>query len=93
MPLKYNVFCIILLRGLLPYVGLLPDVCGEVHTATLSQSCCLKAQHSLLHSLLDFCLCPVKQLLLVTQVFTHVPGYPSASPQKRSYVPTSPCLL
>lgn len=43
MPLKYNVFFIILLCGLLPYAALLPDVCGEVHTATLAQSCFLKA--------------------------------------------------
>lgn len=66
MPLKYNVFFIILLGRLLPYVDLLLDVHGEVHRATLTQSCFLKAQHSLLHYLSDFCLCPVKQLLLVT---------------------------
>lgn len=47
MPLKYNVFFIILLCGLLPYVALLLDIRGEVHTAILAQSCFLKAQHSL----------------------------------------------
>lgn len=93
MSLKYNVFFIIFLCGLLPYVALLLDVYGEVHTATLAQSCFLKPQHSLLHSLSDFCLSLVKQLLLVTQVFTHVPGYLSAGPQRRSYVMTNLCLL
>lgn len=82
IPLKYNVFFIILLCGLLPYVALLPDVHGEVHTANLALSCFLKPQCSLLHCLLDFCLRPVQQLLLVTQVLTHVPGYPLASPQR-----------
>jgi len=36
LPLKHNVFFIILQCGLLLYVALLPDVYGDVHTAILA---------------------------------------------------------